>query len=121
MVIRALRRAPAPLARPERATRCSEVGPSAHELPHGGSRRRQFILRAEHHELRSRHRRGNMPRRHVERVARLDDLFAVVVTGEYPEGIRDFLVGVSRWTLRVQAYVGLLTDEYPPFSLSASS
>ena len=54
-------------------------------------------------------------------VAVVVGFFAVVVTGEYPEGIRDFLVGVSRWTLRVQAYVGLLTDEYPPFSLSASS
>src|SRR3954451_18836090 len=54
-------------------------------------------------------------------VAVIVGFFAVVVTGEYPEGIRDFLVGVSRWTLRVEAYVGLLTDEYPPFSLSATS
>ena len=46
--------------------------------------------------------------------------FAVLITGEYPEGLRDFLVGVARWSLRVQAYVGLLTDEYPPFSLSAT-
>jgi hypothetical protein len=47
--------------------------------------------------------------------------FAVLITGEYPERIRDFLVGVARWSLRVQAYVGLLTDEYPPFALRAAS
>jgi hypothetical protein len=44
--------------------------------------------------------------------------FAVVVTGEYPEGPRNFLVGAYRYNLRVQAYVGLLTDQYPPFTLS---
>ncbi|MFF1374914.1 DUF4389 domain-containing protein [Streptomyces sp. NPDC058308] len=45
--------------------------------------------------------------------------FAVLITGEYPLGIRDFVVGVYRYNLRVQAYVGLLTDSYPPFSLQA--
>jgi len=44
--------------------------------------------------------------------------FAVLVTGEYPEGIRDYLVGVYRYALRVEAYVGLLTDTYPPFDLA---
>jgi hypothetical protein len=44
--------------------------------------------------------------------------FAVIVTGEYPEAPRDFLVGAYRYCLRVQAYVGLLTDQYPPFALS---
>ena len=44
--------------------------------------------------------------------------FAVIFTGEYPEGPRDFLVGAYRYCLRVQAYVGLLTDQYPPFALS---
>ena len=43
--------------------------------------------------------------------------FAVIVTGEYPTGARNFLVAVSRWSLRVQAYVGLLTDTYPPFEI----
>jgi|SRR5215212_274355 len=46
-------------------------------------------------------------------------LVAVVVTGQYPLGPRDFLVHVYRYTLRVQAYVGLLTDAYPPFRLAA--
>jgi hypothetical protein len=52
-------------------------------------------------------------------VALLAGFVTVLVTGKYPEGIRDFLVGVYRWTLRVQAYVGFLTDRYPPFSLRA--
>jgi hypothetical protein len=43
--------------------------------------------------------------------------FAVIITGRYPEGIRDYLVGVGRWSWRVWAYVLLLRDEYPPFSL----
>jgi hypothetical protein len=44
---------------------------------------------------------------------------AVLLTGEYPAGARDYLVGFYRYNLRVQSYVGLLTDEYPPFSLTA--
>ena len=44
--------------------------------------------------------------------------FAVLFTGEYPDWARDFLVGAYRYNLRVQAYVGLLTDQYPPFTLS---
>ena len=43
--------------------------------------------------------------------------FAVLFTGDYPEGLRHFLVGSYRYNLRVQAYVGLLTDQYPPFTL----
>jgi hypothetical protein len=45
--------------------------------------------------------------------------FAVVFTGEYPRAPRDFLVGVYRYNLRVQAYIGLLTDQYPPFALAS--
>ena len=45
--------------------------------------------------------------------------FVVLLTGEYPEAIRDFLVSVFRYSLRVEAYVGLLTDRYPPFSFTA--
>lgn len=43
--------------------------------------------------------------------------FAVIITGRYPESLWDYMVGVFRWGLRVGAYVFLLTDRYPPFSL----
>lgn len=44
--------------------------------------------------------------------------FAVLVTGGYPQGLREFLVGVHRYDVRVRAYVGLITDHYPPFTMA---
>ncbi|MGD9933586.1 MAG: DUF4389 domain-containing protein [Dehalococcoidia bacterium] len=44
--------------------------------------------------------------------------FVALFTGSVPEGIHNFLAGVSRWSTRVNGYALLLTDEYPPFSLS---
>lgn len=43
--------------------------------------------------------------------------FAVLITGKYPEGLWRFGEGVMRWDLRVETYMLLLDDAYPPFSL----
>lgn len=44
--------------------------------------------------------------------------FAILFTGRYPARLYEFGVGVLRWNLRVEAYVLLLHDQYPPFSLT---
>jgi hypothetical protein len=43
--------------------------------------------------------------------------FAILLTGNYPQGLYDFAIGYMRWSVRVQAYILLMRDEYPPFSL----
>jgi hypothetical protein len=43
--------------------------------------------------------------------------FAILFTGHYPARLYHCATGVLRWSVRVEAYVLLLRDEYPPFSL----
>jgi Domain of unknown function (DUF4389) len=44
--------------------------------------------------------------------------FAVIIAGRWNPGMRDFVVGANRWSLRVDAWFSLLADPYPPFSLT---
>jgi hypothetical protein len=44
--------------------------------------------------------------------------FAVLITGRYPEGMFNYMVGVIRYSMRLAAYLFLMTDAYPPFSLA---
>ena len=43
--------------------------------------------------------------------------FVILFTGQYPKALYDFGVGAMRWRLRVEAYMLLMVDDYPPFSL----
>ena len=43
--------------------------------------------------------------------------FAVLFTARYPRGAFDYMVGTVRWGYRVAAYLHLMTDAYPPFTL----
>jgi hypothetical protein len=43
--------------------------------------------------------------------------FMILLTGTYPRGLYEFGAGALRWRLRVEAYMLLLVDEYPPFAL----
>jgi hypothetical protein len=40
------------------------------------------------------------------------------VTGHYPPGLFGIAAATIRYQARVNAYIYLITDSYPPFSLS---
>ena len=42
--------------------------------------------------------------------------WTILFAGKYPKGMYNFVVGYNRWTWRVEAYLSLMRDEYPPFS-----
>jgi hypothetical protein len=42
--------------------------------------------------------------------------WAVLFTGKYPATWHAFVVGLLRWGLRINLYMGFMTDQYPPFS-----
>ena len=41
--------------------------------------------------------------------------FAIVITGQFPRGLYDFVADFTRFATRVLAYTYLLSDPYPPF------
>lgn len=45
--------------------------------------------------------------------------FALVFTGRYPEGLYNFNSGLVRYFVRLNSFVYLLTDRYPPFGIAA--
>jgi uncharacterized protein DUF4389 len=44
---------------------------------------------------------------------------SILINGTFPPSLYQFNRGMLRWTTRVEAYLLLLHDEYPPFSLEA--
>jgi hypothetical protein len=47
--------------------------------------------------------------------------FAILITGNYPRGLFDFVAGYLRWNTRVASYLLLMTDDYPPFTFDNES
>jgi len=43
--------------------------------------------------------------------------FAILITGKYPAALYPFGIGVLRRAARLEAYMLLLVDEFPPFTL----
>lgn len=47
--------------------------------------------------------------------------FAILFTGRFPRGLRNFVIGWLRWSARVTFYWISLRDEFPPYSLSSEA
>jgi len=47
--------------------------------------------------------------------------FAVVISGQYPEGLYRFHANLLRFAAGLYAYLSLLTDEFPPFGLGGEA
>ena len=45
--------------------------------------------------------------------------FAILFTGRLPQPLADYGVAMVRWGARVESYLLLLHDEYPPFTMEA--
>jgi hypothetical protein len=43
--------------------------------------------------------------------------FVILFTRRYPPGVFNYIAGVGRWGARVQGFIMLTTEKYPPFSL----
>jgi hypothetical protein len=43
--------------------------------------------------------------------------FSILFTGAYPAGLAPFSIGVLQYAARVEAYMLLLVDDYPPFEV----
>jgi Domain of unknown function (DUF4389) len=52
----------------------------------------------------------------VVNIIHLIAFFAILFTTKYPQPLFEFVVNIYRWQSNVSAYVGLMRDEYPPFS-----
>jgi hypothetical protein len=47
--------------------------------------------------------------------------FAILFTGSYPSSLLPYGLGVMRWVLRVEAYLLLLVDDFPPLAFEEPS
>lgn len=45
----------------------------------------------------------------------------VLFGGQYPSGLFGYATGVLRWSVRLQAFLFGLTDQYPPFQLGSGA
>src|SRR6266511_5696658 len=52
----------------------------------------------------------------VASIIHLIAFFAILFTTKYPQSLFDFVVNIYRWQANLYAYLGLMRDEYPPFT-----